>query len=266
MQPEFFSLPMLLWGTTSLPGALFLSRVHVIVLWFYAGLHKFLSPDLLEATASRFAELRPLDGALHLLPFVALLPALEIAMALMAIMPRTRWAAAYLAIPVHLTILAALAMAQPEAARNIAVWPWNLALACAGVALFLPWKRAVAADFLVQRHVVQGAALILAISPLGFYLGLVDAYPAHQLYSAGIAKATISCPGVCDASRDINATWFDLHVPLPPQPRLYRELFARNCQAGDVLKIVDPHPSFWSQDASGVPISCPTQALPAAHP
>lgn len=199
-------------------------------------------------------------------PVAMLIPAVEISLALLAIRPRGRRAAAYLAIPVHLAIVVGLAMAQPEMARNVAVWPWNMALAFSGLAFFLPWRQAINADFAAQQITLRAVSLQLAFAPIGFYLGIMDAYPAHRLYSAGVARATISCTGSCDSARDVNPTWHALHVPLPPQSRLFRAFFAKTCRAGDVLKITDPHPPFWGGDRMDVLLECPSHALPMAHP
>ena len=48
MQPEFFSLPLLLWGSLPSASARLVGRASLFSLWFFAGLHKMLSPDYLH--------------------------------------------------------------------------------------------------------------------------------------------------------------------------------------------------------------------------
>jgi hypothetical protein len=106
---------------------------------------------------------------------------------------------------------------------------------------------------------------MLMIAPAGFYLGLVDAYPAHHLYSAATARATVYCPAGCAPAQDVNATWFALGVPLPPEPRLFEATFQATCMPGDSLRIEDPHPPPWAAGDSRVE-SCRAGGLRAAHP
>jgi hypothetical protein len=54
MQLEFFSLPLLLWGSLPSAGARLVGRVSLISLWFFAGLHKLLSPDFLHDAGPRW--------------------------------------------------------------------------------------------------------------------------------------------------------------------------------------------------------------------
>ena len=51
LQPEFISLTILLWGTLPSRGAQLTARVHLIALWFFAGLHKLTSPGFATGDA-----------------------------------------------------------------------------------------------------------------------------------------------------------------------------------------------------------------------
>jgi hypothetical protein len=265
MQPEFISLPILLWGSLPSPSGRLVARMHLITLWFYAGVHKLVSTDYVAEAGPRIVREFPLpipqQFALLLAIGVALL---EIVTAVLAIWPPTRRVAAWSAFALHGGIL--LSLAGDGALRNIAVWPWNIVLAMSGFALIAPWQSFFVSDLRKAQLMPKLLACALAVAPLGFYAGMVDAYAAHHLYSAGTARATVYCPRGCRPEQDINATWFALNVPLPPQPRLYVASFAKTCAPGDVLRIDDPHPRLWSEVRGQNVLSCPAGSLPASHP
>jgi len=137
----------------------------------------------------------------------------------------------------HVGIVLTLFRAQ----WNAAVWPWNLALAAAAILLFR--SPAPVADHdrrPADRRspVVLGAAALFFIYPLGFYVGHSDAYLSHNLYSSNTAEASLCTPQ--PASRCSLApfpTWDRLHVPLPPERRLFIAFFEKICQPGQSLKI-----------------------------
>ena len=110
------------------------------------------------------------------------------------------------------------------------------------------------------------AAATLTVAPIGFYAGIVDAYPAHHLYSSGVARATVYCPAGCRPDQDVNSTWYALNVPLPPEPRLFAASFAKTCSPGDVLRIDAPKLLLATGERSSSVKSCPVGSLPAAHP
>ena len=148
---------------------------------------------------------------------------LEIGTAALAIMPATRRLAAWSALVLHAGIL--FAFSPFVESRNVAVWPWNIALACSGFALIAPWKTAPMASLLAVPVLPRLLAISLAVMPAGYYLGIVDAYPAYHLYSAATASATVYCPAGCRPEQDLNASWYDFNVPLPPEPRLFDAMF-----------------------------------------
>lgn len=265
MQPEFFSLPILLWGTLPSPSARLLARAHLIALWFFAGFHKLLSADYLTDAGPRLVASLPAPIPERTLAFAAAgIAFFEIATAGFAVFERTRRLATWTAFLLHAGIL--FAFSPLTEGRNIAVWPWNVALALSGFALIAPWRGDLLSDIGVAPLVVRLGAATLFISPLGFYAGVVDAYFSHHLYSAATASATVSCPAGCRPEQDINATWYAFNVPLPPQPRLFQDAFAATCDPGDVLRIVDGHPPFWEKDRTMRLVFCPAGSLPAAHP
>ena len=264
MQPELFSLPLLLWGSLSIPAARLIVRVHLVTLWFYSGMHKLLSPQFLADGGPRMMQALPWPVPERVAMAAAVaIPLIEIGTAVLAIAPATRRAAAWAALVLHGGIVVSLVTLAET--PNTAVWPWNIALATSGFALIAPWTTTLLSDFLAVSVVPRMATVLLVMAPLGFYLGVVDAYPAHQLYTWGTARATVYCPQGCRPEQDVNATWYELNVPLPPQPRLFLASFAKTCQPGDVLRIDDPHPPPWSGRHGATIYSCPAGTLPASH-
>lgn len=117
--------------------------------------------------------------------------------------------------------------------NNVSVWPWNAALALSGFALILPWRSSLRATLHTSPLLVRAATLALLISPLGFYVGLTDAYLAHNLYSANTATASSN-------AFSTDETWLAFNVPLPPEHRLFVQWFASVCRYGDTLTVRDP--------------------------
>jgi hypothetical protein len=114
---------------------------------------------------------------------------------------------------------------------NSSVWPWNATVAVAAPLLFL-WQRG-GAEF-PSRPIMAVAAVLLAYPAL-FYFGAVDAYISHNLYSANTASAKICGGGKCSGA--VFDMWDELNVPVPPEPRLFRQWFDIVCDPGDVLVI-----------------------------
>jgi uncharacterized membrane protein YphA (DoxX/SURF4 family) len=265
MQPEFFSLPLLLWGSLPSASAQLIGRVSLISLWFFAGFHKLLSPDYLHDAGPRLVMALPLSLPHGMVRFAVVgIALLEMGTATLALTPATRRLAAWSALFLHTGIL--FAFSPFAESRNVAVWPWNIALACSGFALIAPWKATPLASLRAVPFLPRLLATLFAVMPAGYYLGIVDAYPAYHLYSAATASATVYCPAGCRPDQDLNASWYDFNVPLPPEPRLFEATFRATCSPGDVLRIADPHPPPWSP-ADGVRLrSCPADPLPIAQP
>src|SRR5205823_639175 len=114
---------------------------------------------------------------------------------------------------------------------NSSVWPWNVALACAGFLLFQP----AGVERPIARHAVAASAALL-VAPALFYVGLADAYLSHNLYTGNTAEAVV-CQRKAACSGQLFDTWGALNVPLPPEERLYRQLFDRSCVPGSRLVV-----------------------------
>lgn len=163
--------------------------------------------------------------------------------------PATRRYAGVAAFAMHVGILSTLAAGRNE---NASIWPWNFALALSGVALFMPWKGSVRADFQRQSRFVRAMALTLLLMPLGWHLGLVDAYLSHHLYSVDVP--------VPDApSKPFRATWKHLHVPIPPEHRLFNRFFDLTCRPGEVMVVKETRLLFEGTTERACPRRRPTR-------
>lgn len=263
MQPWAMSFPLLLLGAGARPGWLLVGRCHLIALWFWAGISKPIAGVFAATTAAAVVGAWwPEAPAWFVIAAGTGVAAAEIALALAAAVPRVRLLAGWGALVLHAGILVALLPRADH--RNPAVWPWNIALAVSGLALIAPWRDALPRSLAAAPAAARVAAGTLLLLPAGFYLGVVDAYPAHHLYAGDVAAAVAVCPAGCDAGQDPNSTWETLGVPLPPEPRLFEAFFLTRCQRGDALRIVDPRPGPWG--AGQRTVFCPARAPAPAYP
>ena len=226
IQPEFVSLALLLVGASAGSAARFVGRAHLITMWGWAGINKILSPAFLASTApALLAGVWPgaPPGLKSNAGYMAALA--EVAIAVLALAPRARWAAATVALGLHAGILLVL---SPRADPNIVVWPWNIALALAGLVFIAPWKGSVSEAFRASRLVPRFVVAALLVMPAGFYFGVVDAYLSHNLYSSNTPLATTVPP-----TRRL------FRVPFPPEHRLFEQHFQLTCYKGQTLQILD---------------------------
>jgi hypothetical protein len=241
MQPPCISLALLMVASLGTPGAKLIGRSHLIATWFFAGLHKLLSAGYFRTIVpflmtGLFERVTP---AMYMAVGVAA-AGVEISLGLLAIVPRTRRLAAGLGCAVHLTIAAWLAL---RLGWNADVWPWNIALALAALLLIWPWRTTLGEDWRSCSRLAKGAALLILISPVGFYFGLVDGYLAHCVYSGNVPEAKIVLPDGAEVHLDTVAS--SLNAPMPPAARLYEEYFHQVGLPGEVLVIHDPR--WWAR-------------------
>ena len=235
LQPEFISQAILLWGTLPGRGARAVGRAHLVALWFFAGLNKLLCPlyftgDARWLVVSFFPQASEAASTL----VGAAVALTEIGLAICAVIPRARSIAVGLAYAVHLGIVVTLAFGLRW---DEAVWPWNLALAVGGYAMIGSWKEPVGDSLRQLAPGLRGAIALILLSPLGYYLGLVDTYLCHILYSSHAPLAWIR---TADGQRELIDTRPQLRVPVPQIERLYTGYFAATGHPGDELEIVDP--------------------------
>jgi hypothetical protein len=235
LQPEFISQAILLWGTLPLDSARTVARAHLIALWFYSGFQKLTCPYFYSGDARWLVtSLFPRASAELSIKIGVLLAICEIALAICAVVPRTRNVAAWTAYFLHLGIVCTLWFGL---GWDEAVWPWNLALAGAGYVFVASWKEHPVEQFrklgLAWRFAVGSILLV----PLAYDSGCVETYLCHVLYSSHAPLAWIHTP---DGRRDLVDTRPKLKVPIPQIERLYAAYFAAVARPGDELEIFDP--------------------------
>jgi hypothetical protein len=264
IQPEFVSLAILLAGTLPRRGLLLLARCHLISLWFWAGLHKLLSPEYLQTTGP--------DLVLGLLPSATDRQAIilgagtavvELSLGLAAAYPATRRGVPLVAALLHGVVFLTLV----ARGWNSAVWPWNLALAVAGYGFFHGWdeplwawnsatapliessiasRRSISSSSPVRQRIWQSVAIALMIYPVLFYLNLCDGYLAWCVYSSNVPEAVIYDSQSPEGERLFDRAYTPLNVPFSPAVRLCEQYFHRVGQIDDRLEIDDPRPfSRW---------------------
>jgi hypothetical protein len=237
IQPEIVSLLLLLWGTLPYTSAKAIGQAHLISLWFWAGLNKLLSPAFLSSTGPGLIEellpptlswIRPGGGYI--------IAVAEFTTGLLALFPRTRTLAGIMAFGIHAGIL--LTLSPVGRNWNEAVWPWNLALALAGLALIIPWQESLFRTLTAIASSARAVVILILLSPAGWFVGITDAYLAHHLYSSDVPRAS-------STALNTSATWGAFEVPLPPEHRLFEQYFQLTCQPGDRLTIRDRR--WWFQ-------------------
>lgn len=232
LQPEIVSLVILMWGSLQWHSLKTVARAHLISLWFFAGLNKLLSPGYLSDIS---LSQNPRSASRTLL-----LPLVEMSLGIFAFIPRTRKVAAILAFILHITFFAVLSPLRQN--KNSAIWFWNVGLAFAGFALLYPWKDSLISSLQKSNPLAAALALLILISPIGFYFGIVDAYLAHNLYSNNTPSAVWYHS---NGSREGIDTRNTLNVPIPPEHRLFENYFNQSCEPGDYLLIHDSR--YWAR-------------------
>ncbi len=236
LQPQQGSLAILLVGVTTAPA---LARAHLIALWCFAGAHKLLSTGYRARGGEWLLGTLGIDASAGIASAIGIAAAvLEVALAVAVVVPRTRRVAAWCGAGAH-TAIAVFLIAVAE--RNPAVWAWNGALAAASVALFLPWRDAPIAAFRRLSIATRAAVLVVLVSPVGFYLGLVDAFLAHCLYADNTPRAMwIDRDGGIRRVDELPS----LRVYLPPEPRLFHAWFDAHARPGDRMVVIDEN--WWA--------------------
>ncbi|HWA99081.1 MAG TPA: hypothetical protein VG713_11340 [Pirellulales bacterium] len=244
MQPEIVSHCLLLLGT--LPAAVprFVGRLHLISLWLFSGIHKLFSEAFYTDVAPfMWHGIFPEAPTAVITAFGVTVAVTEILLGVLSTFAATRRAAAVVGALFHVGVFLGLSLGLEW---NMAVWPWNLALAVAAIGLLYPWRGSLLGQFqavtLSWRAV--GAALLLA--PASYYIGGLDAYLAHCLYSANTPRGLWMHGNEID---DLSMLTIEsLDVPMPPTHRTFLAFFRAAGRPGDRLTIIDPRPCarWWS--------------------
>jgi hypothetical protein len=134
----------------------------------------------------------------------------------LALFPRTRKMAGFMAFGIHAGIL--LTLSPVGRNWNEAVWPWNLALALAGLALIVPWKEPLFKTLAETVPTARALVIFILLSPAGWFVGITDAYLAYHLYSSDVPRASSTALGT-------GVTWSAFEVPLPPNTDCSSNIF-----------------------------------------
>ena len=181
LQPEFWSLAILLVGTTQLSFAKSITRAHLAFLWLWAGLNKALSLGFMSQVAPFLQDALPVAiPGVGPRAFGWLIIATEISIGVLVLVPRLRLVGIALAVGIHtLGLLSLMSIGW-----NPSVWPWNVALALGAIAFFLPSPKEPARRARLALPIYAAFALL----PIAFYGGYLDAYLASNLYTSNTAS------------------------------------------------------------------------------
>ena len=238
LQPHMISMLYLSCGT--IPrcwGGVVVARASLIALWFFAGIHKLTSPAFfMQGVPWLLGSLGlPQEGVLPIACGLAI-GGTEVFLGIGSLIPSLRITVAMSAFVFHTATFVALSPLGMN--WNPEILPWNIALACSGFALIAPWKDLPVGDaWKSSSRIARIAAVTLLISPVGYWLGVVDAYLAHCLYSNNTPQAFICTPF---DRRSIQLVYHDVGVQVPPAHRLFQPLFLSVGQIGEWLEIEDP--------------------------
>ena len=72
------------------------------------------------------------------------------------------------------------------------------------------------------------------------------------------------CPVACRPGQTTGDVARTFHVPMPPERRLFQQLFLATCHAGDEMVITDPRWWFQLQGQGRTTMSCPTRGIDGA--
>jgi hypothetical protein len=174
-----------------------LLRVYLVSVYAYSGVQK-LNPGFVDGIAPWLVQpatgwigLPPDVGNHELWPAVAIAIALtEASVAVLLTLPRTRDGGVALAAAMHAFLLLTLGPLGHN--YNAVIWPWNVFMAVAVGALF--WRQRAAFVSLGAHPLAIATAALIALYPAGHAVGLIDPYPAHNLYTAFTGGSSVCLP------------------------------------------------------------------------
>ena len=246
IQPQFYFGWVFIYAASSCVGQQFgdssanfgwrFCRWALIALWFWAGIHKLISPEWMTFRSQFFMYSMGFGEAAESLHwwFAVAVGVSEVGLAIVALgKPRI---AAGLCIPLHIGIVLSLLVAS----WNFSVIPWNISAAVFG---FLVLSEAPEWNFDWSEWIVGG---LLMVIPALFYLGKVDRAFAFVLYSGMTPTGLISHMDDPFETDKLNPRldkiygWGHLAVPFPEERRTLRQYFELTAKEGSKLYIRDP--------------------------
>jgi hypothetical protein len=240
-QPQVLSLAVLLAATMQKRGACEIGALHLVALWLWSGIGKLTSGRFL-AHGGAWIVFGPETADTQVDPTASIaagvsVGAVEVALALLVLVPRTRRGAAWAGAVLHLAILALLSPLGRD--WNPAVWPWNAALAIGSVLLLGQVEGGPRAMLRRCGPATRALAAMFFALPVGFHLGLVDGPLAFQVYAQNTCHAIVLR---ADGRTEIPGRIAALRVLMPPVPRILLVWFLRTGGPGDRMILVDDRP------------------------
>lgn len=237
-QPQVLSLAWVLVATLGRRTGREIGVLHLCALWFWSGLGKLTSPRFLAHGGAWLATGDPesASGSAVATAAAIAIGMAELALAVLAIVPRTRPVAAWSGAAMHLAVLAFLSPLGRD--WNPAVWPWNAVLAVAALVLLRGPAEGIGA--IVRRgKAPRLAAAAFVLLPVGFHVGVIDAPFAFQVYNDNTCHAVLlpgNGPPVTVGSLP------RLRATLPRVPRVFLAWFHHIGRRGDRMILVDDRP------------------------
>ncbi len=250
-------------------GAVNACRLLLASIYFWSGVQKINSnfasailPSLAHSAIEAFPRVLPV-----LTEWGRTIPFLEAGIGVALLLPRLRTPAIAAAAVMHAALLLALGPLGSHA--NSVVWPWNLVMAAAVIALFARTRDVPARAILLPAGppVCRAAAIFVALVPAMSLAGLWDNYPGWALYSGNKDEVKYY---VTDALFDrlpaavqdyvyeyrpdlseldlYDWSWSELNVPVYPELRIYLQIERALCgyaSAPGDLKMTVRRKALW---------------------
>jgi hypothetical protein len=190
------TLALFSWDGADASGrraALNTARLIVAATYFFSGLQKFNGnfvnfefPGLAQPITDHFPALA---GGVHLLALCA--PVIQVGFAIGLLTVRFRRVSLFVAVAMHLFILAMLGPLGQN--WNVVVWPWTAAMAVIDILLFGGGDSFSGAEVLPARPRLWHAAMLalFGILPFFSFANVWDSYLSSALYSGNLTESTI---------------------------------------------------------------------------
>jgi uncharacterized membrane protein YphA (DoxX/SURF4 family) len=170
-----------------------LFKIMLAAIYFWSGLQK-LNPEFLSDTFPWLMEpitnhMQP--GNVSKLAFLGyVFPPAEIATGIFLLIPRLQKTGVVFVFLMHIFILFVLSPLGHN--YNPVVWPWNIAMMCFSVILFLK-KDHVSFPLtqIIKFHQVKLITFLFVLMPLLNFFNLWDSYLSHNLYSGNTSNGII---------------------------------------------------------------------------
>jgi hypothetical protein len=229
-QPQVLANWSLMYATVSDHGRSFV-RWFLVSMWFWAGLHKLLSPEWFTMIPCQLIQDAGFEADAIEWPFAIVVALSELGLGLLAWF-KPRWAA--IGCPmIHVGIV--IFLSPLFLSWNYSVIPWNLATAVVGS--WVLWQssvRSIDSDVTAKTPRWLIAALMLILSL--FYVGWFDHGYSHVLYSGNLPRGVITR---LDGRPEKILTWDGLRCPFPKERRLLRQHFAAVANVGEKMHLAD---------------------------